>query len=92
MKAVDVSSLEHTTWRCQYHVVFAPKYRRLEIYGKIKQDLGAREADDDMRSCLLRRTVRNGRISRRSGAAVSYRAFDLPGMAMLLQWCLTSRP
>ena len=28
MKEVDVSSLEHTSWRCQYHVVFAPKYRR----------------------------------------------------------------
>ena len=23
MKEVDVSSLEHTSWRCQYHVVFA---------------------------------------------------------------------
>ena len=23
----DVDSLSHTTWRCQYHVVFAPKYR-----------------------------------------------------------------
>lgn len=27
-------------WRCQYHVVFAPKYRRMEIYGKIKEDIG----------------------------------------------------
>ena len=33
MKEVDVSSLEHTSWRCQYHVVFAPKYRRMVIYG-----------------------------------------------------------
>ena len=40
MKEVDVSSLEHTRWRCQYHVVFAPKYRRMEIYGKIKEDIG----------------------------------------------------
>ena len=40
MKEVDVSSLEHTSWRCQYHVVFAPKYRRIEIYGKIKEDIG----------------------------------------------------
>ena len=36
----DISSLEHTAWRCQYHVVFAPKYRRMEIYGQIKQDIG----------------------------------------------------
>lgn len=40
MKEVDVSSLEHTSWRCQYHVVFAPKYRRMEVYGKIKENVG----------------------------------------------------
>ena len=40
MKEVDVSSLEHTSWRCQCHVVFAPKYRRMEVYGKIKEDIG----------------------------------------------------
>ncbi|MDY2966674.1 MAG: hypothetical protein SOR87_00220 [Vescimonas coprocola] len=40
MKEVDVSSLEHTSWRGQYHVVFAPKYRRMEVYGKIKEDIG----------------------------------------------------
>jgi len=36
VKDKDISSLEHTSWRCQYHVVFAPKYRRMEIYGQIK--------------------------------------------------------
>ena len=40
MKEVDVSSLEHTSWRCQCHVVFALKYRRMEVYGKIKEDIG----------------------------------------------------
>ena len=40
MKEKDISSLEHTSWRCQYHIVFAPKYRRMEIYGTIKQDIG----------------------------------------------------
>ena len=40
MKDKDISSLERTSWRCQYHVVFAPKYRRMEIYGQIKQDIG----------------------------------------------------
>ncbi len=29
MKNPDISSLEHTSWRCQYHVVLAPKYRRM---------------------------------------------------------------
>ena len=41
MKEKDISSLEHTRWRCQYHVVFAPKYRRMAIYGKIRADIGA---------------------------------------------------
>ena len=27
-------------WKCKYHVIFAPKYRRQIIYGKIKQDIG----------------------------------------------------
>ena len=40
MKENDINSLEHTKWRCQYHVVFAPKYRRMEIYGEIKADVG----------------------------------------------------
>ena len=36
----DINSLSHSKWRCQYHVVFAPKYRRQIIYGKIKADIG----------------------------------------------------
>ena len=40
MKEKDIESLPHTTWRCQYHVVFAPKYRRMVIYGQIKKDIG----------------------------------------------------
>lgn len=36
----DSQSLSHTKWNCKYHIVFAPKYRRLVIYGKIKQDIG----------------------------------------------------
>ena len=40
MREKDVESLQHTTWRCQYHVVFAPKYRRMVIYGQIKKDIG----------------------------------------------------
>ena len=36
----DIASLSHSKWRRQYHIVFAPKYRRQEIYGKIKEDIG----------------------------------------------------
>ena len=40
MKPNDKNSLAHTTWNCKYHIVFAPKYRRKEIYGKLKADIG----------------------------------------------------
>ena len=36
----DIQSLSHSKWRCQYHIVFAPKYRRQVIYDQIKVDLG----------------------------------------------------
>lgn len=36
----DTNSLAHTKWNCKYHIVFAPKYRRQIIYGKIKRDIG----------------------------------------------------
>ena len=38
---MDKNSLAHTTWNCKYHIVFAPKYRRQVIYGKIKSDVGS---------------------------------------------------
>ncbi len=37
---LDTNSLAHTQWECKYHIVFAPKYRRQVIYGKIKEDIG----------------------------------------------------
>ena len=40
MKDKDINSLEHTSWRYQYHIVFAPKYRRQVIYQEIKADIG----------------------------------------------------
>ena len=36
----DTNSLSHSKWNCKYHIVFAPKYRRQVIYGKIKADIG----------------------------------------------------
>ena len=36
---MDNNSLAHTKWECKYHLVFAPKYRRQIIYGKIKADV-----------------------------------------------------
>ena len=37
---MDKNSLSHTKWKCKYHVVFAPKYRRQAIYGKLKKNIG----------------------------------------------------
>ena len=36
----DISSLSHTKWNCQYHIVFTPKYRRKAIYNKLRRDIG----------------------------------------------------
>ena len=36
---MDVNSLSHTKWNCKYHLVFAPKFRRKVIYGKLKRDI-----------------------------------------------------
>ena len=36
----DIKSLSHTKWNCKYHIVFAPKYRRKEIYGQLRRDIG----------------------------------------------------
>ena len=37
---MDNNSLSHTRWNCKYHIVFSPKYRRREIYGKLRNDIG----------------------------------------------------
>ena len=36
----EIKHLSHSTYRCQYHIVFAPKYRRKVIYGQLKADIG----------------------------------------------------
>ena len=39
-KDSEIKSSAHSKYRCQYHIVFAPKYRRKAIYGEIKRDIG----------------------------------------------------
>ena len=39
--STDTTNLNHSTWHCQYHVVFTPKYRKKSLYGMIWQDLRA---------------------------------------------------
>ena len=36
----EILHLSHSSYRCQYHIVFAPTYRRKEIYGKLRADIG----------------------------------------------------
>lgn len=36
----EIKSTAHSKYRCQYHIVFAPKYRRKEIYGTLRKDIG----------------------------------------------------
>ena len=40
IKNDDESSLSHTKWNCQYHIVFTPKYRRKAIYNQLRKDIG----------------------------------------------------
>lgn len=36
----EIKKLEHSSYRCQYHIVFAPKFRRKVIYGELRADIG----------------------------------------------------
>ena len=36
----EIKRTAHSSYRCQYHIVFAPKYRRKEIFGKLRKDIG----------------------------------------------------
>ena len=33
-------SLSHTVWKCKYHVVWIPKYRRKSLYEQLRKHLG----------------------------------------------------
>ena len=35
----DTNSLSHTSYRCKYHIVLVPKYRRLIIYNRLRTDI-----------------------------------------------------
>ena len=36
---MDNRSISHTRWKCQYHIVFIPKYRKKVLYGKVREDV-----------------------------------------------------
>ena len=36
---MDSKSLSHTRWKCQYHIVFIPKYRKKVLYGECRAEI-----------------------------------------------------
>ena len=36
----EIKNTVHSKYRCQYHIVFAPKYRRKVIYKELRADIG----------------------------------------------------
>ena len=36
---MDKKSLSHSAWKCQYHIVFIPKYRKKKLYGQVRADM-----------------------------------------------------
>ena len=58
----EIKHLEHSTYRCQYHIVFAPKYRRKVIYGALRADIGK----------ILRKLCEERKVELRVPEAVSY--------------------
>ena len=35
----EIKQTAHSSYRCEYHIVFAPKYRRKIIYKELRQDI-----------------------------------------------------
>ena len=61
----EIRSTAHSKYRCEYHIVFVPKYRRKEIYGQLKRDIGEilRKLDFDIvedykKQGVLKRTIK----------------------------------
>ena len=44
----EINKTAHSTYRCEYHIVFAPKYRRQIVYGQIKK------VDEDYKSMEIK--------------------------------------
>ncbi len=36
----EVKHTAHSSYRCEHHIVFAPKYRRKVVYKELKKDVG----------------------------------------------------
>lgn len=36
---MNSKSLPHRRWKCQYHIVFIPKYRKKKLFGQLRLDV-----------------------------------------------------
>ena len=36
---MNSKSLSHARWKCQYHIVFIPKYRKKKLFGQLRLDV-----------------------------------------------------
>jgi len=59
-------SLAHTSWKCQYHIVFAPKYRRKAIYGMLVEIPPNQRVSDFMGYLKGNRPLYKGTRTRRN--------------------------
>ncbi|MBQ8165151.1 MAG: hypothetical protein IJZ94_04980 [Clostridia bacterium] len=44
---MNKDSLLHTSWNCNYHVFFVPKFRRAEIYGRLKDPFTGKQIKEN---------------------------------------------
>jgi len=51
----SVCSLSHSKWECKYHITWIPKYRKKQLFGELRQYLGAvlRDLAKDRESEIL---------------------------------------
>ena len=51
----SVCSLSHSKWQCKYHITWIPKYRKKQLFGELRQYLGAvlRDLAKDRESEIL---------------------------------------
>lgn len=50
---MDNRSISHTRWKCQYHIVFIPKYRKKVLYGKVRDDKERESAHANIKMRIL---------------------------------------
>lgn len=53
----EIKTLSHSTYRCEYHIVFAPKYRRKVIYGQLRIEAILRKLCEEKKVEIIEATA-----------------------------------